>query len=98
MDSEQSGARLLVLELHQDPFSFCSMLDGSEIDPLDLSRVSKTDWRMFRQNVSVNLRRELKSISSGRDQTRFRAKKQPETGASKLVQDNPSFDPVFMKV
>ena len=93
MDTEPSGARMLVLELHQNPFSFTPTIEGSEIDPFDLSIVRKSDWRIFRRNVSQNLSRELRRFES-----RFGEKKQVETGVSKLVRDNPSFDPVFMKV
>jgi hypothetical protein len=96
-DQELTGTRLLVLELNQEPFAQASILDSSEIDTMDLGKVTKSEWRLFRRNISGTLRRELRQFSS-RDQSRRIGQKKLETEVSKLARENPGFDPVFMKV
>ena len=41
MDQELTGARLLVLELNQDQFSQTSILEGSDMDSVDLGKVTR---------------------------------------------------------
>ena len=93
------GSKMILQDLNQDPFTQNPILDGSEIDPFDLSKAKRSDWRNFRVTVAGLLSQDSRrSPSRTRDRRRWSGDACHDSGVSKLVRDNPSFDPVFMKI
>ena len=98
------GMKIIFQEMNQDPFTQNQILDGSEFDPMDPTKIRRSEWRSFRRNAVWSLRRETRQLSGlwsrDRDRDRIQRKLEPGTGSgvTKIVRDNPGFDPVFMKI